>query len=552
MSSARNGLLATNGHIHSQAALRERRASEDPRPNGSQLPAKSLSPTDELEDLKARIRTRPETIEAQHSRGKLTARERLDLLFDRDTFTEIGMLRRHDAHGFGLEHKRFPTDGVVTGWGTVDGRPVFAFAHDFTLLGGSLGKAFASKIQRLMDLALASGAPIIALNDGAGARIQEGIDALDGYGGIFSRNVNASGVVPQISVIAGPCAGGAAYSPALTDFVFMVADTANMFVTGPDVVRTVTGEQVTAQTLGGAAVHSTTSGVASFVAGSEQECLEEVRLLLSYLPSNNLDEPPSVEPNDDPHRACDRLREIVPDDPHQPYDIRDVITEIVDDGAFLEISESWARSIVCVFARLDGQVVGMVGNQPQVMAGTLDIHSSEKAARFVRTCDAFNIPLVTLVDVPGFLPGTMQEHNGLIRRGAKLLYAYCEATIPRVQVILRKAYGGAYIVMDSKSIGADLSFAWPRNEVAVMGAEPAVDLLYRKELRQPQDGGARRRELIAEYRLKLMNPYVAVEQGHVDDVIAPHETRAILIRSLAMLRTKRKGSPARKHGNIPL
>ena len=482
----------------------------------------------------------------------MTVRERLEALLDEGSFVEIGILARHRATGFGLEHSRPDTDGVVTGWGTVNGRKVFVFAHDFRVFGGSLGEVFATKIHTLMDLAASTGAPVIGLNDGGGARIQEGITALAGFGGIFARNVSLSGVVPQISVILGPCAGGAAYSPALTDFVFAVKDQTNLFVTGPDVVEAVTGEKTTREELGGAVTHATRTGVASFLADDESSCFDDVRYLLSFLPSNNQEDPPYVVPTDHPSRRCDELLDIVPPEPNRAYDVRDVIEAIVDDGEFLEVQPLWAANVVCALARLDGHPVGIVANQPLVLAGALNIDAAEKAARFVRTCDAFNIPLVTLVDVPGFLPGIDQEHAGIIRRGAKLLYAYCEATVPRVQVVLRKAYGGAYIVMDSKSLGADLSFAWPSNEIAVMGADGAASIIFRREIAAAPDPSQRRAELVAEYTEKLMTPYVAAERGMVDDVIDPRETRAILIQSLEMLRSKRAQVPQRKHGNIPL
>ena len=482
----------------------------------------------------------------------MTARERVDALLDDGSFVETGMLVRHRATGFGLEDNRPDTDGVVTGWGTVDGRKVFVFAHDFRIFGGSLGEVFATKIHTLMDLAAATGAPIIGLNDGGGARIQEGITALAGFGGIFARNVSLSGVVPQISVVLGPCAGGAAYSPALTDFVFAVKDKTNLFITGPDVVEAVTGETTTREELGGAVTHATRTGVASFLIDDESSCFDEVRYLLSFLPSNNQEDPPYIAPTDQPSRRCDELLDIVPAEPQRSYDVRDVIEVIVDDGDYLEVQPLWATNIVCAFARLDGHAVGIVANQPSVLAGALNIDAAEKAARFVRTCDAFNIPLVTLVDVPGFLPGLDQEHAGIVRRGAKLLYAYCEATVPRVQVVLRKAYGGAYIVMDSKSLGADLSFAWPSNEIAVMGADAAASIIFRKELAAAPDPLQRRQELVDEYTERLMTPYIAAERGMVDDVIDPGETRTILIRSLDMLRAKRASSPHRKHGNMPL
>ena len=513
-----------------------------------------------LYDATAALRARKELAKSggdqathrQRALGKMTARERVDALLDDGSFVEIGLLARHRAAGFGLERNRPDTDGVVTGWGTVDGRKVFVYAHDFRIFGGSLGEVFATKIHTLMDLAAATGAPVIGLNDGGGARIQEGITALAGFGGIFARNVSLSGVVPQISVILGPCAGGAAYSPALTDFVFTVKDKTNLFITGPDVVEAVTGEATTREELGGAVTHATRTGVATFLVDDESSCFDEVRYLLSFLPSNNHEDPPYFVPTDQPTRRCDELLDIVPAEPNRAYDVRDVIEVIVDDGDYLEVQPLWATNIVCAFARLDGHVVGIVANQPLVLAGALDIDAAEKAARFVRTCDSFNIPLVTLVDVPGFLPGIDQEHAGIIRRGAKLLYAFCEATVPRVQVVLRKAYGGAYIVMDSKSLGADLSFAWPCNEIAVMGAEGAASIIFRKELATAPDPMQRRRELVAEYTERLMTPYIAAERGMVDDVIDPGETRILLIRSLHMLRSKRALSPNRKHGNIPL
>ncbi|MER7399329.1 acyl-CoA carboxylase subunit beta [Streptomyces sp. NPDC000151] len=482
---------------------------------------------------------------------KLTAPERMALLFDEGTYTELEPLRRHCATGFGLEDNRPYGDGVVTGWGSVYGRTVFAYAHDSRVFGGSLGAAHAAKIHKVMDLALTSGAPLVSLNDGAGARIQEGVSALAGYGGIFLRNARASGVIPQISVILGPCAGGAAYSPALTDFVFMVRGPSRMYITGPDVVHAVTGERVSHDRLGGADVHSGESGVAAFVHDDEADCLDDVRYLLSLLPSNNRQLPPEEPSADPPDRACEALRDLVPADGSRPYDMREVISEIADDGETFEVHESWARNMVCALARLDGHVVGFVANQPLVLAGVLDIGASEKAARFVQLCDAFNIPLVTLVDVPGFLPGVAQEHQGIIRHGAKLLYAYCNATVPRVSVVLRKAYGGAYIVMDSRSVGADLSFAWPSNEIAVMGAEGAADVVFRKEITAAEDPSAVRAQRIEEYRRELMHPQHAAERGLVDDIIDPADTRSILARSLAMLRTKHADPPPRDHGNPP-
>ncbi|MFR9727484.1 acyl-CoA carboxylase subunit beta [Streptomyces sp. MS19] len=489
--------------------------------------------------------------EAQHAKGKLTARERIDLLLDEGSFQEVGGLRRHRATGFGLEARRPYTDGVVTGWGTVDGRTVFVYAHDFRIFGGALGEAHAQKIHKIMDMAIAAGAPLVSLNDGAGARIQEGVSALAGYGGIFQRNTRASGVIPQISVMLGPCAGGAAYSPALTDFVFMVRETSQMFITGPDVVQAVTGAEVSHNGLGGADVHAGTSGVAHFAYDDEETCIEEVRYLLSLLPSNNRENPPAVTPKDTPDRRGDTLVDLVPADGNRPYDMRSVIEELVDDGEFLEVHERWAQNIICALARLDGQVVGIVANQPQSMAGVLDIHASEKAARFVQMCDAFNIPILTLLDVPGFLPGVDQEHGGIIRHGAKLLYAYCNATVPRISLILRKAYGGAYIVMDSQTIGADVTLAWPTNEIAVMGAEGAANVIFRRQIVAAEDPEAMRARMVKEYKAELMHPYYAAERGLVDDVIEPGETRSVLISTLAMLRTKHADLPVRKHGNPP-
>jgi acetyl-CoA carboxylase carboxyltransferase component len=491
------------------------------------------------------------SVERQHAKGKLLARERIEYLLDEGSFHELDMLARHRAHESGIEERPY-TDGVITGWGTIDGRKVFVFSQDFTVFGGALGEVFAEKIHKVMDLALSVGVPLIGLNDGAGARIQEGVVSLASYGGIFHRNVLASGVIPQISVILGPCAGGAVYSPAMTDFIFMVKERSHMFITGPDVVKTVTGEEVTLEELGGAMTHASKSGVATFVAADEKSCLDDVKYLFSFLPSNNLETPPEVVPDDDPERLCPELVELMPASPNIPYDMKKIIEIVVDDGDFFEYFPRWAGSIVCGFARLNGQTIGVVGNQPMVLAGVLDIESSEKAARFVRCCDAFNIPLVTFVDVPGFLPGIDQEYGGIIRHGAKLLYSFCEATVPRIQVITRKAYGGAYVVMNSKSIGADLAFAWPSAELAVMGPNGAVEILYRRELQDAADPVARRAELVEDYTERFANPYVAAERGFVDDVIDPAETRRKLIAGLDMLRSKREELPHRKHGNIPL
>ena len=491
-------------------------------------------------------------VERQHAKGKLLARERIDALLDPGSFQELDLLARHRAaQSAGLDERPY-TDGVITGWGTVDGRKIFVFSQDFTVFGGALGEVFAEKIHKLMDMALKVGAPVVGLNDGAGARIQEGVVSLASYGGIFYRNVLSSGVVPQISVILGPCAGGAVYSPAMTDFIFMVRESSHMFITGPDVVKTVTGEEVTLEELGGAMSHASKSGVANFVSADEKTCLEDVRYLLGFLPANNMEPAPAVTPTDDPARLCEALREILPPSSNQPYDMKAVVREVLDDGEFLEYHAHWAKNIMCGFGRVNGEVVGDVGNQPMVLAGVLDIESSEKAARFVRTCDAFNIPLLTFIDVPGFLPGVDQEYGGIIRHGAKLLYAYCEATVPRISIITRKAYGGAYVVMDSKSVGSDLSYAWPTAELAVMGPQGAVEIVYRREIQQAADPVSRRAELVAEYTEKYANPYAAAERGYVDDVIDPAETRQKIVAGLAMLRTKREDLPKRKHGNVPL
>ncbi|WP_081640041.1 acyl-CoA carboxylase subunit beta [Actinomadura flavalba] len=495
-------------------------------------------------------------VERQHRAGKRTARERLAALLDEGSFTELGMFRRHRAHGLGLEASRPATDGVVTGSGTIDGRVVFVYAQDFTVFGGSLGETHAAKIHRVMDLALSTGAPLIGINDSGGARIQEGVQALDGYGGIFARNVRASGVIPQISVVLGPSAGGAAYSPALTDFTFVVRGVSQMYLTGPDVIEAVSGERVTHEALGGADVHAARTGLASFLHEDEDSCLADVRYLVSLLPSNNLDPAPAGPSRGAAHDVRPGLADLVPVEPSRPYDMRAVIAEILDDDDEMEVHESWAPNVLCVLGRLDGATVGVVANQPQALAGVLDAEAAQKAARFVRFCDAFGIPLLTLVDVPGFLPGTSQEHGGVIRHGAKLLYAYCEATVPRVQVVLRKSYGGAHIVMDSRSIGADLSFAWPTNEIAVMGAEAAVNVVHRRKLAAVTDRGedpaALRERLVAEYADQLTHPYFAAERGLVDDVIDPAETRAVVARAFATLRDKRAVPVARKHGNVPL
>ncbi|HEV2283258.1 MAG TPA: carboxyl transferase domain-containing protein [bacterium] len=493
-----------------------------------------------------------ERIARQHDAGKLTARERVAELLDPGTFVELDRFVAHRATEFGMDKTEAPGDGVVTGYGAVYGRLVYVFSQDFTVLGGSLGEAHAAKICKIMDLAVRNGAPVIGLNDSGGARIQEGVASLGGYAEIFLRNTLASGVVPQISAILGPCAGGAVYSPAITDFTIMVRGTSYMFVTGPQVVKTVTREEVTLEDLGGAEVHAARSGVAHFVADSDEDALALIRRLLTFLPQNNLDQVPRADAADDPARMDPSLDTLVPADPNRPYDMRDVIARIVDRGDFLEVHELFAPNLVVGFARLGGRSVGVVAQQPAVLAGVLDINSSVKGARFVRFCDAFNIPLVTFVDVPGFLPGTAQEHGGIIKHGAKLLYAYCEATVPKLAVITRKAYGGAYDVMSSKHIRGDLNLAWPTAEIAVMGPEGAIDIVFRRELDAASDREAMRARLAAEYRAKFATPYVAASRGYIDDVIEPRETRPRLISALEMLAGKRDRNPPRKHGNIPL
>jgi acetyl-CoA carboxylase carboxyltransferase component len=491
-------------------------------------------------------------IEAQHARGKLTARERLSLLLDEGSFEEIDALVLHRGTEFGVDKRRFRGDAVVTGYGKIDGNVVLVFAQDFTVVGGSLSEAVAEKIVKVMDLAMKVGAPIIGIEDSGGARIQEGVSSLKGYGDIFLRNVMASGVVPQISVIMGPCAGGAVYSPAITDFVFLVEGTSQMYITGPDVVRAVTGEEVTHQDLGGAKAHATKSGVCHFAVAGEEACLSEVRRLLSFLPSNNMDDPPRLEPEDDPRRTAEDMLDIVPAEPTQSYDIHEVIYRIIDDGDFMEVHASWAQSIVVGFARMNGWPVGIVANNPQVLAGVLDIESSRKAARFVRFCDAFNIPIVTLADVPGYLPGTSQEHGGIITHGAKLIYAYAEATVPKVTVIVRKAYGGAYIVMGSKHLRGDINYAWPSAEIAVMGPDGAVNIISSREIERAENPEEKRQQLIEEYRTRFANPYVTASRGFIDDVIDPQQTRYQIIRALEMLQNKADSNPSKKHGNIPL
>jgi len=491
-------------------------------------------------------------IEAQHKKGRLTARERIDLLLDKGSFREVDAFVEHRTHDFNLDQQKYLGDSVVTGWGTVEGRLVYIFSQDFTVFGGSLGEVHAAKICKIMEMAMKNGAPLIGLNDSGGARIQEGVVSLGGYADIFLRNTMASGVIPQLSVIMGPCAGGAVYSPALTDFIFMVRNSSYMFVTGPDVVKAVTHEDVSFEDLGGASVHAEKSGVCHVAGENEADTLYLVRKLLGFLPQNNMEDPPRGPINDDPLRMEDVLDQLVPESPDKPYDIKDVIRLIMDNAQFFEIHENFAANVVVGFARLGGHPVGIIANQPAVLAGVLDIDASEKAARFVRFCDSFNIPIVTFEDVPGFMPGTHQEHNGIIRAGAKLLYAYCEATVPKLTVITRKAYGGAYCVMSSKHIRGDVNFAWPTAEIAVMGPDGAVSIIMRKELDQAPDPVKRKAELVAEYRDKFANPYVAAQRGFIDDVIEPKETRPRLINALEMLQNKRESNPPKKHGNIPL
>jgi acetyl-CoA carboxylase carboxyltransferase component len=507
-----------------------------------------------LEALRTNARSdgEPARVDAQHAKGKFTARERLEMLLDPGTFNEIGLYVTHRAAGLGMEKSHPWGDGVVTGWGKIDGRNVYVFAQNFTIMGGSVGEAHGRKIAHLLDLAYQNGAPVIGLNDSGGARIQEGVDSLAGYGDIFLRNVRASGVIPQIMVILGPCAGGAVYSPAICDFIFMVEKTAHMFITGPDVVKAVTHQEVSAEDLGGAPMHRTRSGVAHFTAPSEETLLASVRWLLSFLPANNLTPPPSQPCNDDPGRATPELAGIVPEDPQMPYDVHKVIETIVDEGEFLEVQPEYAPNIVVGFARLNGNPVGMVANQADHLAGVLDIDSSDKGARFIRFCDAYHIPLVTLVDTPGFLPGIEQEYGGGIRHGAKMIYAYAEASVPKVSVILRKAYGGAYIVMSSKHLQGDVNLAWPKAEIAVMGPEGAVSIIFRKEIEAADDKAAGKAELTRTYREEFANPFIAASRGYVDDVIEPAETRARLIQALEALRDKRQPASTRKHGNIPL
>ncbi len=510
-----------------------------------------------LEDL----RKRRETIEAgggekridkQHASGKLTARERLNLLFDEGTFVEMDAFVQHRCTNFGMENVQAPAEGVVTGYGQVDGRLVYAYAQDFTVVGGSLGEMHAAKICKAMENALKVGAPIVGLNDSGGARIQEGVDALSGFGKIFYRNTMSSGVIPQITAIMGPCAGGAVYSPALTDFVFMVDKTSQMFITGPQVIKTVTGEEVTAEALGGAMTHNQISGVAHYMAQNDEDCLNQIRRLLTFLPSNNMETTPVVPTIDDENKIIESLNEIIPDNPNKPYDVKDIIFSLIDDADFCEYQPYFAKNVVAGFARLGGQTVGIVANQPNNLAGCLDINASDKSARFVRTCDAFNIPLLAIVDVPGFLPGTSQEYGGIIRHGAKLLYAYSEATVPKVTLIVRKAYGGSYIAMCCKDLGADMVMAWPNSEIAVMGPQGAANIIFRKDIAGADDPVAMRQQKIDEYTAEFATPYKAAERGYVDDIIEPAYTRPRLIDAFRMLAGKRQEKPAKKHGNIPL
>ncbi len=494
----------------------------------------------------------PEKINKQHESGKLTARERIDRLVDKGSFVEVDAFVEHRSVEFGMDKRKMPADGVVTGYATIDGRPVYIYSQDFTVMGGSLGEMHAKKITKIMDMAMKTGCPIIGINDSGGARIQEGIDALSGYGEIFFRNTLASGVVPQISVILGPCAGGAVYSPALTDFVFMVDNISKMFITGPQVIEAATGEKVTADELGGSLAHNKLSGVAHFNASTEDECFNSIRKLLSFLPSNNLEDPPLYDCQDDLNRLVPELNNIIPDNPNKAYDVKEVIRLVVDNGDFFEVQPLYATNIVVGFARLGGRAVGIVANQPNQLAGCLDINASDKAARFVRFCDAFNIPLITFTDVPGYLPGVEQEHGGIIRHGAKLLYAYSEATVPKINVILRKAYGGAYIAMSSKHLGADIVMAWPTAEIAVMGPEGAANIIFKKDIENSDNPIETRQQKIDEYRERFANPYVAAARGYIDDIIEPEATRPRLISALQMSESKRENRPPKKHGNLPV
>ncbi len=510
-----------------------------------------------LEDLRKRRQKVMEgggakRIEKQHAKGKLTARERINLLFDEGTFVELDAFVTHRCTNFGMEKLEAPGEGVVSGYGMVDGRLVYSYAQDFTVVGGSLGEMHAAKICKVLDNALKVGAPVVGLNDSGGARIQEAVDALSGYGKIFFKNTIASGVIPQISAIMGPCAGGAVYSPALTDFIYMVDQTSQMFITGPQVIKTVTGEEVSAEALGGAMTHNRTSGVAQFVASSDEDCIAQIRRLLSFLPSNNMETAPLFETSDDINKIIPELDTIIPDNPNKPYDMKDVISLIVDDGDFYEYQPFFAQNILTCFARINGSTVGIIANQPKVLAGCLDINASDKSSRFIRTCDAFNIPLLNIIDVPGFLPGTNQEYGGIIRHGAKMLYAYSEATVPKVSLIVRKAYGGSYLAMCSKDLGADVVIAWPSAEIAVMGPKGAANIIFRKDISDAKDPAAMRQKKIDEYTAEFATPYKAAERGFVDDVIEPSTTRPRLVDAFNMLASKRETRPSKKHGNIPL
>lgn len=491
-------------------------------------------------------------IEKQHKKGKMFARERIEYLLDEGSFVEVGVFVSHRCSNFGMEKVEIPDEGVVTGYGTVDGRLVYVYAQDFTSTGGALGEMHAKKICNIMDLAIKTGAPVIGMNDSGGARIQEGVDALAGYGSIFYRNTKASGVVPQISMILGPCAGGAVYSPALTDFIFMVDNTSQMFITGPQVLKTVTGEQVTVEELGGAGAHNTKSGVAHFEAPDEKTSLDQVKKLLSYLPSNNMESAPEVEMEDDLNRIIPDLDTIIPDNPNKPYDMKEIINRVIDNGSFFEVQEKFAQNIITGFGRINGRSIGIIANQPKMLAGCLDINASDKSARFIRTCDAFNIPLLNIVDVPGFLPGTNQEYGGIIRHGAKMLYAYSEATVPKVTLIVRKAYGGSYLAMCSKDLGADIVYAWPSAQIAVMGPDGAANIVFKKQIKAAQDPEAERRARVQEYKDDFANPYMAAKRGYVDDVIVPSESRQRVAVAFEMLKDKRESNHPRKHGNIPV
>ena len=509
---------------------------------------------DRLEEMRKQAREAggPDRIKKQHDAGKYTARERIEKLLDAGSFVEIDEFVVHRETAFGMDEQKILGDGVITGYGTIDGRKVFIFSQDFTVWGGSLAEMYGLKICKIMDMAVETGAPVIGINDSGGARIQEGVKSLASYCWIFRRNTHASGVVPQISAIMGPCAGGAVYSPAVTDFTLMVKGSSHMFITGPEVIKTVTGEEVTFEELGGAMKHNTTSGVASFASEDEDDCFGQIRTLLSYIPSNNLSEPPRVDTGHGPDEIDESIDEIIPDDPNKPYDMRDVVTKLADNSEFFEVYQHWAQNMITGFARFDGRSVGIVGNNPAHLAGTIDINASDKCARFVRFCDAFNIPVITFMDVPGYLPGTAQEWGGIIRHGAKILYAYAEATVPLITIITRKAYGGAYDVMSSKHIGADLVYAWPTAEIAVMGPDGAINIIFRKEIAKAKDADKKRAQLVKEYREQFANPYIAAGLGYIDKVIFPRETRPLICKGLDLLASKRQSRPPKKHGNIPL